>query len=257
MTEVKKYYQLQTNCKTSMQLIEKAVSGSWIRQLAFYHLLKLRFNNGCIYSYKSRMTEIAGSLNISTKTLYNYLNFLRSEGLICDHANNLKLKSIRDFRTNRKKSVLLINKDHNLFDVTCLLYSKLIERKGKQQAFAESVRRFGRGDRFISGLCENPFRPSLSYRTIAKLLNISESKAFRVIHNLNRLEVIRTEKQKPQLLSKNYTALQFIEDLPGYRFNIGNKLFEMFGNRIEFIQFPVYLKNITIRQYKKQIIRHL
>ena len=203
------------------------------------------------------MDEIAMSLKISTKTLYNYLNFLRSKGLICDHANNLKLKSIRDFRTNRKKSVLLINKDYNLFEVTCLLYSKLIERKAKQQAYAESVRRFGRGDRFISGFCENPFRPSLSYRTIAKLINVSEFKAFGIIQNLNRLKVIRSEKQKPKLISKNFSELNVIEDLPGYRYNIGHTLFEQYGNRIEFLQYPIYLKKVTIRQYKKFINRNL
>jgi DNA-binding CsgD family transcriptional regulator len=204
------------------------------------------------------MDEIAIGLNISTKTLYNYLNFLRSKELICDHAKNLKLRSIRDFKTNRKKSVLLIRKHHNLFDVTCLLYSKLIEQKAKQQVFSESVRRFGRGDRFKSGLCENPFRPSLSYRTIAKLLFISESKAFRVIENLNRMDVIKTTKQKPKMIKEDVAGLKFyIEDYPGYRFEIGNKLFELFGCKHDFIQFPVYLKNINIRQYKKQISRNL
>ncbi|HEY5122709.1 MAG TPA: hypothetical protein VIK14_03130, partial [Ignavibacteria bacterium] len=105
MNQDPKYYQLQTSCRTSLHLIECAVSESWIRQLAFYHLLKLQFNNGCIYTYKSRMDEIARSLNISTKTLYNYLNFLRSKELVCDHANNLKLKSIRDFTLTRKKTI--------------------------------------------------------------------------------------------------------------------------------------------------------
>ena len=240
--------------RTSIQLIELAISESWIRQLSFYHLLKFRFNNSCIYDYRNRMKEIATILNICEKTLYNYLNFLRSKDLICDHANNLKLKSIRDFRTNRKKSVLLINENHNLFDVTCLLYSKLIERKAKHQAFAESVRRFGRGDRFKSGLCENPFRPSLSYRTTAKLLNISGSKAFRVIRNLNRLEVIKTTKQKPQMIKENVSGLRFyIEDLPGYRFEIKNRLYELFGCRHDFLLFPVYLKNITLKQYLENI----
>jgi hypothetical protein len=243
--------------RTPIKLIERAVSEKWIKQLAFYHLLKFRFNNSCIYNYRSRMDELASQLNISTKTLYNYLNLLRSKDMICDHANNLKLKSIRDFKISRKKSVLLISDKHKLFDVTCLLYGKLIEQKAKQQAFAESVRRFGRGDRFKSGLCENPFRPSLSYRTIAKLLNISESKAFRVIHNLNRLDVIRIVKQKPQLISKSFSALNYIEDMPGYRFNIGNRLFEQYGNRIDFLQYPIFLKNITIRQYIKQIHNHL
>jgi len=49
----------------------------------------------------------------------------------------------------------------------------------------------------------------------------------------------------------------YIEDYPGYRFEIGNKLFELFGCKHDFIQFPVYLKNINIRQYKKQISRNL
>jgi hypothetical protein len=244
--------------KTSIKLIEKATAEGWIKQLAFFHLLKFRFNNGCIYNYKSRMDEIAKQCNISTKTLYSYLKVLRAKELICDHANNLKLNSIRDFKTSHKKTVLLINSDHNLNDIISLLYAKILEEKAKNQAFLESVRRFGKGDQFKSGLCGNPFRPSFSYRNIAKLLNISESKAFRIIAHLNRLEVIKSAKQKPQMIKENVTGLKYyVEDLPGYRFEIGNKLFELFGCKHDFLQFPVYLKNITIRQYKKQILNNL
>jgi len=238
--------------KTSIKLIARAVSEGWIRQLAFYHMLKFRFENSCIYNYRGRMDEIAGMFDISSRTLYSYLNFLRSKELICDHANNLKIKSIREF-TTRKKSIMLLTDGHNLFDVTCLLYAKLIEQKAKQQAFAESARRFGRGDRFISVPGESPFHPSLSFRSIAKILNCSESKAFKVIKNLNRLEVLRTEKQKPQMLSDNFTELRSVEDYPGYRFNIGSKLFEIFGTRVELIQFPVYLRSISMKQYLKYI----
>jgi hypothetical protein len=240
--------------KASMQLIECAVFEGWIKQLAFYHLLKFRFINGCIYSYKSRMDEIASSFNISPKTFYNYLKILRSKGLICDHTDNLKLRSIHDFKTNRKKCVLVMKENHSLFDITCLLYAKLIERKARQQAFRESLRRFGRGDRFISETRGNPFLPSLSFRTLAKLLKISENKAYRVIKNLNRLEVLKTEKQKPKLLKENLKGLKYyVEDLPGYRFEIGNRLFELYGCKHDFLQFPVHLKKITIRQYKKHI----
>jgi len=252
MNQIFKYH-FNTCSRASMQLINCAVLEGWIRQLAFYHLLKARFNNGCIYSYKSRMDEIAKSFSISTKTLYNYLNFLRSKELIYDHANNIKLKSIRDFKAGRKKCIILINRDHNLFDVTCLLYCKLIEQKARQQAFMESVRRFGRGDRFNSRPCENPFLPSLSYRTIAKVINVSEYKAFNIVRNLNRLGVIGSQKQKPQLITKYFTNLHSVEDLPGYRFNIGDILYEQYGNRIEFNQFPVFLRKITIRQYNKFI----
>ena len=235
--------------RTSIRLIEKAVSEKWIRQLAFYHLLKFQFNNSCVYNYRSRMKEIAATLNISEKTLYNYFKELRSKELICDHASNLKVISIRGLKS-WKKTIIDINSEHNLFDVTCLLYAKLIERKVSRQAFRESVRRFGRGDRFINGLSENPFRPSLSYRTIAKLINASEYKAFMVVKNLNRLGVIKTTRQKPEYLCEHFTALKSIEDFPGYRFTLNDCLFEVFGNRIELIQFPEYLKRISIKQYK-------
>jgi hypothetical protein len=243
--------------RTSIKLIETAIDGNWMRQLAFYYMVKFWFANGCIYNYRSRMSELAGQFNISTKTLYNYLNILRSNDMVCDHSNNLKLKSIRDFRINRKKCVILLKDDYSLWDIICLLYGKLIEQKAKNQAFKESVRRFGRGDRYNSNPCEIPFRPSLSYRTIAKLLKTSEYKAFKIVKNLNKLEVLKAVKQKPQLISNSYSALNYIEDLPGYRFNIGTRLLELYGNRIDFIQFPVYLKRITIRQYKQLINNHL
>jgi hypothetical protein len=241
--------------RTSIKLIERAVREKWIKELAFYHLMKYHFNNSCVYAYRSRMDELAAQFDVSTKTLYNYLNLLRSKDLINDHSHNLKIKSIRQFET--MKVLLNIEADYNLFDISCLLYNKLIERKAKQQAFAESVRRFGRGDRYNSRPCENPFRPSLSYRSIAKLLNISECKAFKIIQNLNRLGVIRTNKQKPVLRSKNFSNLKSIEDLPGYRFNIGTKLFELYGMQFEFLQYPVTLKKITSHQYNKFINSHL
>jgi hypothetical protein len=94
----------------------------------------------------------------------------------------------------------------------------------------------------------------MSYRTIAKLLKISESKAFRVIENLNRLEVVKTTKQNPKMIIRNMSEIQYyIEDLPGYRFAIGNRLFELYGCRHDFLQFPIQLKTISILQYKRHI----
>ena len=243
--------------RTSIKLIERAIDESWIKELSFFYLLKFRYNNSCIYNYKRRMNELAQQSNISTKTLYNYFNILRSKGLIIDHMTNLKLRSVKEYKVTRKKTVLLINENYSLFDITCLLFCKLIESKARQQAFAESVRRFGRGDRFDSVPSENPFHPSLSYRTIAKIIKSSECKAYKVIQNLIRLGVIRVVKQKPQIISENFTPLHVIEDYPGYRFNIGRTMYQQYGNRIDFLHYPVYLKKITPRQYKKQINKGL
>jgi hypothetical protein len=196
------------------------------------------------------MNEIAREFNVTSRTLYNYLNFLRSKELVCDHANNLKLKSIREFGS-RKKISLLIESDHSLFDITCLLYCKLIEKKVRQMAFVESVRRSGRGDGFKDGSCEIPFRPFLSVRTIAKLLNISEYKSFLVEKNLIRLGAIQTEKQKPEFLSESFRDLKSIEDMPNYRFVVEGKLFEIFAARIDLLQFPVFLRRFSYKRLKQ------
>jgi DNA-binding transcriptional regulator YhcF (GntR family) len=240
------------NRKTSIKLIETAVSEKWIRQLAFYHLMKFHFNNSCIYNYRSRMKELADNFHISEKTLYNYLKVLRSKELIYDHANNLKLISIRQLKS-WKKTLIDIDLNHDLWDVTCLLYAKLIEKRIKQQAFRESVRRFGRGDRYKDRLSEIPFQPSISYRSIAKLLDISKNQAVKVVKNLNRLGIIKTIKQKPQLIARYFTDLKSIEDFPGYHFTLEGCLFEIFGNQIELIKYPIYLKNITLKQYLENI----
>jgi len=240
--------------KVSIKLIEKAIKEKWIRQLAFYHILKYEFNNGCIYDYRHRMKEIADRLNISEKTFYNYLNHLRAKDLVCDHANNLKIKSIRAY-SGRIKTTIYMDDNNTLWDVSCLLYGKVIEKKARAMAFKESLRRFGRGEQFKRGLIENSFRPSLSFRTIAKIINCSEYKAVKVVKTLIRLRVIETEKQRPELISEGLPGLKALDELPGYRFNFKGNMYQQFGNLFSFLQFPVSLQRITIKQYKKYNVR--
>jgi hypothetical protein len=243
--------------RTSIKAIEDAITENWIKHLAFYHLLKFHYKNSCIYNYKHRMDEVANQFNLSPKTLYNYFKILMDRNLVFDHSGNLIIRSIRHFGLSRKKTTIYLDDSKTVFDITCLLYAKILEDRAKKQAFKESVRRFGKGDQFKSGLCGNPFLPSLSFRTIAKILHISENKAFRVVKNLNKLGVIKSQKQKPQLKGNVSAVMYSIEDLPGYRFAIGNNLYEQYGCKHDFLQFPVCLRNITIRQFKIQVNRVL
>lgn len=238
------------NQRANIKLIQKAVNEKWIRQLAFFHILKARFNNSCIYDYRSRMKELSEGLGISEKTLYNYFKALRAKDLVYDHSSNLMLRSVN---TGFKKTIIDISDSSSLFDVVCLLYGKILEKKARSQAFLESIRRFKRGDRINSILCENPFLPSMSYRTVANILKINEKTAFKVVKNLDTLKIIKATRQKPVLISKGFFDLDSIKDFPGYRFNLKNCLFEVYGNKIEFLRYPVYLKKITIQQYKKFI----
>lgn len=244
-----------TYCRVSIRLIEQASSEGWIRQLAFYHLLKSKFNNSCLFNYRSRRDEISEMLGVCTKTLYTYLKFLKEKGLACDHATNFKLKSTKEFSC-REKTIISISSNHSINDISCLLYAKLLEQSAKRQAFAESLRQFEKPpeDKPISTFCEIPFRPSISYDAIARILHCSVFKAYQVAKTLVKLGIIEIDKQKPRIIGKDSTrggCLKYAEDLPGYRFTLSNYLFEKVSNKLNFLLFPVYLKPISLRQYLK------
>lgn len=245
--------------RTSTRLIEKAIQERWIKQLAFYHMLKLRFSNSCIYDYKSRMAEVAAEFNISTKTLYTYVAILRSKDMVFDRDNNLILRSIRDFGTKRNVARILATNKNSLKEIKCMLDAKILEQQAKKQAYMEGLRRFEKGDQFKDRLGENSYSPSMSYRTIAKVLHCSEKKAFDVVMTLNKLEIIKSTKQKPILISRTAGGLEhYSENLPGgYRYSIGSHLYEQYGCRQTFLQFPIRLKKMSIKEYKRLDKRHL
>jgi len=243
--------------RASLKLIEQAAQEGWIRQLAFYHKLKLQYNNSCIYDYRQRMNELAEIFGISGRTLFRYIKVLKEKGLAKDHASNLQLKSITKYTSRWRKRTVNLSPDYSLFDISCSLYSKMIEQKARKQAFVESVRRMGRRDRRRDVPCETFFLPSFSYRTIAKIINCSEYKAYQVIQNLNRLGVLRTDKQKPRRM-KDYpkAMLKSIEDLPGYQYAVNGIVYEIFGSKHEFLEFPLFLRHISIKKYR-QFLRGL
>jgi predicted transcriptional regulator len=234
--------------KVSISLIETAIKEKWPRKLAFYYLLKFNYANSCLFDYRQRMKELAGQLDVSEKTLYNYLNFLRSKDLVYDHATNLMIRSQKPY-LGKNKAVIEVKNDYSLFDIETLLYCRIFEKKAKKMAFKQSLRRFETVDGSNGNFGEKLFRPSLSFRTLAKILNSSENKAIKVIRNLTRLGVIEVEKQPIKIVTRDYLPLALIEDLPGHRFTIKNVTYEKRSNRYLF-EYPVYLKKFTIRQIK-------
>lgn len=241
---------------TCLLLIETAIDEKWIKYLAFFHLVKYRYRNSCIYNYKSRMHIVAWEFNICVKTLYTYVNTLKIQDLVYEHSNNLIFKSIKRLKKayakTRYKTVFDFKPHYTLKDLEYLLYLKILENKGRQQAFMVSLK--GANDRFKNGsknsvrtICES-FAPSFSYRTIAKILNISENKAFCVILRLNELNVLRTQKQKPKLIKRNIHFYDHYED-EAYEFVSGGNLYECYGNRHHFLDYPIYLKTISYKKF--------
>jgi len=237
--------------RTSIELIEKASSEKWMRTLAFYQLLKLHFNNSCIYDYRYRLPELSERLKLSQKAVCKYIDKLKTQELTFEHSKNLCLKSIRCF--GRRKTTININKEMTLTEVSYILYGKLIEKQARKQAFAENIRRLRRGEKHNSKLSETPFKPSISFNSIAKLCNCSHYKAIQIIKFLEKQGEITRYIQKPEKISEDFTALDSIQDIPGHHFNIGNKLYRTFGQKIEFSDFPLFLKNkLPVKFLKKE-----
>lgn len=235
--------------QVSIRLIEKAAAERWIRQLAIYYWLKNRFSNSCLYNYKSRMGELAAMLNISERTFYRYVNQLKDLGLAKEYSANLMLISKKEFKSRRKARVT-ISEENSLFEIECMLYGKILEKKARGMAFRESLRRFETGEQLKCKLPENPFCPSISIRSIAKLINSSEYKAFQVLNTLKRLNILTYERQKPKLIDSGLIDLNAISDLPGYRFHLSGKTYQVYGVRIDFVEYPLFLPKMTLQRYK-------
>jgi len=57
-------------CNVSLKLIRKAADEKWIKQLAFWHLVKSTYGNSVLFDYRQRMPELAkrfGTSRVSYK----------------------------------------------------------------------------------------------------------------------------------------------------------------------------------------------
>lgn len=243
--------------KTSIKIIEQAVSEQWIKPLALFHLCKFNFGNSVIYNYQKRMDELAGRSYVSTKTLYTYLAALKNRGLIEDKGNsqNLHLTSIKSIKydlNDIKKCKIIISPDDNLYIIQNKLYAKLIENQFKKMAFKKAIKEFGRRDlsKLRSGeTAAAPF--SLSIRNMAKLLNISNNTVPKVLKTLEGLKILKTWTQKPVKISDGKLDVGLVDDYPGYKFVTDNGTFIQFGFKIELLQYPIKIPKISYKVYIK------
>ena len=236
--------------KINIKLIEKASEEKWLRMLAFFYILKLKYANSCIYNYRSRMPGIAKELNISTKTLYNRIKVLRDKDLVFDHHNNLMLKSFR--KENGRKAPVLLDEKLSLAEVEALFVAQVLKKNAQHQAYCASARAFLSDDRPHGITAENPFESSFSQRTMALISSISLTKANKIVKILDSLGVVKIKKQKPRLIARNFTELSVIEDFPGHRFLIGNCLFQSVSFSYEFVQDPVFSRPYNLARYRRE-----
>jgi hypothetical protein len=232
--------------RVSEKLIQKAATEKWMRPLALFQLIKATFGNSVIYGYQKRMQELSGRFGVSCKTLYKYFDILQTKELI-NFPHNLHLVSVN----GKKNCKIKIEDTDNIWMVTCRLYAKLIESHCRRIAFRLAIQKYGERDprKVVAGESAPLF--SLSVRNVAKLLNISEKTAQKVLKTLKDLNVLRIHPPKREKLTDGEIPVKMFEDLPGYRFISGNGMYLQFGQRIEPVEYPVKIPKITPKIYSK------
>ena len=257
--------EIQTNFQNvSIKMIERATVEKRIRALALFHLLKFAFVNSVIFNYRPRMNELAKRFGISEKTLYTYIKQLREYGLIIDfpgNPDNLHLagiRTIKDDLKDRKTAKINFSGNDNIETVVCRLRAKLIERHQAKMAFMKSVKRYERKqgnkrnlNKVVHG--EGAYSPilSLSVRTTANILKVSEKTAQNTLKSLQQLEVIKLHPAKSKYICQGFIPPGYLEGYPGHKFIAEGGTFVHFGNRVECLEFPVKVPKITPKLYLK------
>jgi hypothetical protein len=254
MSKVSQNIDKQCNC--SLKLIRQAANEKWIRQLAFWHICKATYGNSAIYTYRSRMTEIAERFNVSTKTFYSYIAILRDKELVSDFKNHLSLKSISTIRhgfDEKRKCKIFIGPSDDIYIISCRLYGKLIEEHVRKMSLAKGLKEFERRNlnELRSGEIASTPSFSLSIRNTAKLLNVNEKTAFRILKTLEGIGIVKILRQRPIRISDSKLSIGSIEDFPGYRFVTSTGTYQQFGSRIELLQHPVTIPKMTYQKYVK------
>jgi hypothetical protein len=247
---------IQKKSRVSVKLVQQAATERWIKPLALFHTIKTTFVNSVIFDYRKRMKELAERFGIARKTLYSYLNILHYNGLMVNfpgNPHNLHLKSIKSIKQSlgdQKKCNITISQDDKIWEISCRLYSKLIESHFKKMVFTKALKEFGRRDlhKMIAGeTAAAPF--SLSIRNTAKLLKVNEKTAKKVLKTLKDLNILEIYPQKPVKISDGKLLIKLLEDMPGYRFTGRTGTYQQFGNKIELIEYPIKVPKITPKIY--------
>lgn len=257
--------------RVCIDLIKGAIKAKVTREVAFFYQLKRQFANGRIYDFRHRKESISRLLGVSVKTLNKYLDILEQLRLVSEECGSLVLASnmwIRRRFKERRTYKISCNPDDSLEDIQARLYAKVIEHHARKICFKESLRRFekrrylkydksskatGGGDQLKTVLRENPrFEPSMSVRTVAKLLNLNERTVLKVIARLNKLGIVQTKTQQPFLAGQSSSkVVKYMDESHGHWFVCKGKLYQQFGMKWNFLECPIIQKPLTSRAYVK------
>jgi DNA-binding transcriptional regulator YhcF (GntR family) len=260
--------------RVCLGLILDASKARITKSIACFYMLKRQFVNSRVYNFRSRKPVLSKILGVSVKTMNKYLEILDQLGLIYEECGVLVLKPNRRVRQifgEKRIYKISLGRDDSLADIEARLLCKLIECQGRKISRAEAIRRFekrrfnkptkrlkkaqGGGNQLNKVLRESPpFEPSMSVRSIAKLLFVNERTVIKLIDRMNRLGIVRTKVQKPVCVGdSDVRASKYFQDNHGHFFVFKKKLYCQYGLIWKFLEFPIFQKPLTGSAYIKFI----
>ena len=121
--------------QSSELIIEEAISGKWIKDLAFLFKVKENFRNSVVYDYSSR--SLGAKLGYSHNSINDFVSVLKKKGLVQiitkkNGKRNLLFKKV----SKNHRCTIKINKNENLKSIQDTLRFKLFEMNHNQQKYA-------------------------------------------------------------------------------------------------------------------------
>lgn len=243
-------------------LIKNASEQGYIKELAFFYLLKHTYKNGRIYKCrqpKQRLKQLAG---LSINTVGKYLTFLKLRDLVTEDQGAFIIVP----RKHPLPCIITVVQRPTLADIEAKLYLKILETEFKKQAFHESLKTFVlTGERLDNTKARrNPhktseksysgdtFTPSLSIRHIAKICNISQTSAIKLISYLNSTGALKTENQPREFICRcNPGDAELLEGFAGYHYQRKGRLYKVVPAKHELLTHPVTVRKMTVKKYNK------
>lgn len=228
--------------QTSEKLIKQSIEENWIKSLAVYFFLKLKFKNSCLYNFENKKSKIAKLVKVSPYSLVYHIKVLETKGLAYYHNDNLILKSIHKVKKQlrEKQSCTLQAPDNSsLKEIEYILFSKDLNRKARQQAY--KIKKTQHERRYTGDDAASDEFSLFSFRNLADSWYCSTKKVSNIFKYLTGTKFV-----KLRTISKNYGKTSVKRIIPEFWPGFGhpylskkNELIVIYGTAVNFLDFPI------------------
>jgi len=234
--------------------IDKSIQGNYSSALALYCILKSKYTNSRIYKTKGakeRLSELSGC---SIPTINKYFTILTKHNLLSEDNGAWILSPCKG-----STKYIIVKDNNSISDVKEELQLRYLENEARKQVFELQFIAYAKGEQLTKNQKkaeeykehDGTYRPFFSVRYIARLLNISNLTAQRLIKELNRKGKLKTERSAPEFMFQcSNKVVKYLHGLYSHKYIQEGGLYRVKPSRHEFIDNPIELKPMTLKMYR-------